>query len=91
MFRQIIFKLLNYELKYEDYEFTSLLDETELLCYSLPILPIIKKYLELELPDYIYVFGLNDSKKRLYMDIYDYYYIRLLPDNFKNYLDILKK
>jgi len=83
MFRQIIFKLLNYELKYEDYEFTSLLDETELLCYSLPILPIIKKYLELELPDYIYVFGLNDSKK-------DYIWIYMIIIILDYYLIILK-
>ena len=48
MFRQIIIKLTNNELKYEDYEFINLLDHTEMTHWALPILPV--SYTHLTLP-----------------------------------------
>jgi len=58
--------------------------------WALPILPIVKKHLELELDDNIYIFCPPDyGDKKLYMNIYDYYYIRLSHQNFQNYLENL--
>ena len=89
MFRQIVLKLDNYELKCEDYHFVNSIDP-ELAHFALPILPIIKKHLELQLDDNIYVFYKEEyAGEKLYMNIYDYYYIRLSQDNFKKYLDDL--
>jgi hypothetical protein len=88
MFRQIILKLHNYELEYEDYNFINLLNDVEMTNFALPILPSIKKILDLKLPDIIGVFY---PHQRLYMDIYDYYYIRLSHENFENYLKIIGK
>jgi len=85
MFRQIVLKLTNHALKYEDYEFINTLDHMELAHWALPILPIVKTHLELELNDNICVFFPAD--KRLHMNVYDYYYIRLSHANFQNYLN----
>ena len=87
IFRQIILKLLNYELNYEDNEFINSLDNIEMTHWALPILPIIKDYLELNLKEDIAIFYPPDyGDKKLYMNIYDYYYIRLSKNNFENYL-----
>ena len=91
IFRQIIIKLDNYELKYEDYDFIHLCNDIEMTHWALPILPIIKKILDIKLDDYVYVFYPPDyADKKIYMDIYNYYYIRLSHQNFKNYLEDLK-
>ena len=37
MFRQIILKLTDHELKYEDYEFINILDNTEMTHWAMPI------------------------------------------------------
>jgi hypothetical protein len=59
--------------------------------WALPILPIVKNILDIKLGEYFYVFHPPDyADKKIYMDIYDYYYIRLSHQNFKNYLDNLK-
>jgi hypothetical protein len=84
IFRQIIFILDNYELEYEDFDFINSLNHIEMTNWSLPILPIIKLHLELNLNDYIFLFY---SDQKIYINIYDYYYIRLSHENFQNYLD----
>ena len=59
--------------------------------WALPILPVVKNILDIKLGEYIYVFYPPDyADKKIYMDIYDYYYIRLSHQNFKNYLENLK-
>ena len=91
IFRQIIIKLDNYELKYEDYDFINLFNDIEMTHWALPILPVVKNILDIKLGEYIYVFYPPDyADKKIYMDIYDYYYIRLSHQNFKNYLENLK-
>jgi hypothetical protein len=91
IFRQIIIKLDNYELKYEDYDFIDLFNNIEMTHFALPILPIVKNILDIKLTEYFYIFHPPDyGDKKIYMDIYDYYYIRLSHQNFKNYLDNLK-
>lgn len=91
MFRQIIIKLDNHELKYEDYDFIHLFNDIEMTHWALPILPIVKNILDINFGDCVYVFHPPDyADKKHYMDVYDYYYIRLSPQNFKNYLDNLQ-
>jgi hypothetical protein len=88
IFRQIIVKLLDNELKYEDNDFIASLDCTEMTHWALPILPIVRTHLELELPDTIWIFSPPYyGDKKYCMDIYDYYYVRLSPENFKKYQD----
>lgn len=89
MFRQIIFKLDNYELPFEDYDFINLLNDIEMTHWALPILPIVKNILELNLSQHIYIFHPDYADKKLYMDVYDYYYIRLSQENFQIYLENL--
>jgi len=91
MFRQIIYKLDNYELKIDDYDFINLFNDIEMTHWALPILPIVKNILHINFGEYVYIFHAPDfADKKLYMNIYDYYYIRLSHQNFKNYLDNLK-
>lgn len=87
IFRQLVFKLTGYELIVEDIEFISLFNDIEMTHWSLPILPSIKHFLEIETPEVICVFyAPGYANKKLYMNIYDYYYIRLSKKNFENYL-----
>lgn len=88
MFRQIIIKLENYSILFEDHDFIKLLDDIEMTHWASPILPIVKNTLGLTLSDYVYIFypGICGDKK-LFMNINDYYYIRLSPSNFKKYLE----
>ena len=87
MFRQIVFKLTGHELVVEDMEFIKLLNDIEMTHWALPILPGVKKHLKIETPDVISVFFPPDyADKKLYMDVYDYYYIRLSRTNFERYL-----
>lgn len=91
IFRQIIIKLDNYELKYEDYDFIHLFNDIEMTYWALPILPVVKNILDIKLGEYVYVFyPPHYADKKIYMDVYDYYYIRLSHENFKNYLENLK-
>jgi hypothetical protein len=85
IFRQLIQKIENYDLISEDIDFINLLNDKEMVYFALPILPIIKKHLELELSDFIYVY--SNNSKQFYMNVYDYYYIRLSKYNFMTYLN----
>jgi hypothetical protein len=79
MFYQIIIKLDNYELKYEDYDFIHLLNNIEMTHWALPILPVVKDILDIKLGEYIYVFiNLNTQIKKfiwiyIIIIILDYY------------------
>ena len=64
----------------------ALLDDIEMTHWASPILPIVKNTLGLTLSDYVYIFYPGTcGDKKLFMNINDYYYIRLSPSNFKNY------
>ena len=92
IFREIIMKLENYELIFEDSNFIELLNNIELTHWTLPILPIIQNILELKLEKKMYIFGQSgyggSTGNKLYMDVYDYYYIRLSHENFNRYLTL---
>jgi hypothetical protein len=90
LFRQLVFKLTSYELIFEDMEFINLFNDIEMTHMALPILPIIKEILEIKKLDDIWIFYPPEyGDKKIYMNVYDYYYIRLSPINFQNYLDKL--
>ena len=61
--------------------------DIEMTHWTIPILPLIKTILKLNYEDIIPCFHHECHPKRLYMNTYDNYYIRLSPNNFKNYLD----
>jgi hypothetical protein len=83
MFRQLILSLFNNLLTTDDNKLLCLLISEELTNWATPILPAIKTHLNLNIPDRINVFRF---KEQLLLNIYEYYYIRLSEDNFKNYL-----
>jgi hypothetical protein len=90
MFRQIVKKLTGCELIFEDMEFINLFTDIEITTGALPILPCIKKILEMTTPETICVFYPPEyADQKLYMNIYDYYYIRLSQTNFQTYLNEL--
>ena len=83
MFRQLILCIFNNLLTIDDNKLLYLLISEELTNWATPILPTIKKHLGLNIPDRIKVFRF---KEQILLNIYEYYYIRLSKDNFKNYL-----
>lgn len=82
IFRQVL-QILNITIIYNDHDFINSLHEFELTNSSIPILPCIKKILNLNYNDKFYLYS---GYKRMYLDIYNYYYIRLSINNFKKYL-----
>lgn len=93
IFRQLIKLILNYELPEKDLDFLNepKMKDVEMTNWTLPILPLIKTVLKLNYEDIIPCFHKQTHPKRLYMNTYDNYYIRLSPNNFKNYLDELER
>ena len=89
IFRQLVKQILNYELPAKDLDFLNepKIKDIEMTHWTIPILPLIKTILKLNYEDIIPCFHPQCHPKRLYMNTYDYYYIRLSPNNFKNYLD----
>ena len=83
LFRRLVRTVWQVELPEEDEEFLRMCDEHDLTHWAQPIIPSIKACLEMTTPDIVPIFH---GDQKMYMDIYDYYYIRLLPDNFANYL-----
>lgn len=83
LFRRLVRAVWEVELAEEDEEFLKKCEEHDLTQWAQPIIPSIKKRLDMTTPDIIPVF-VGDQK--MYMDVYDYYYIRILPDNFINFL-----
>ena len=88
IFRQLVYKITGDELIIEDAEFIKLFNNIELTHWSLPILPEIKKILNINTPNIVYVFYGNKKKC---MSVYEYYYIRLSQSNFQTYLDTICK
>lgn len=84
VFRQVVFKLTGHDLIFEDMDFINKCNDMEMTHFALPILPSIKQLLDIATPDVICVFNQGN---RIYMNIYDYYYIRLSQTNFQNYLN----
>lgn len=89
IFRQLVKQILNYQLPEKDFDFLndSKVKGIELTHWTIPILPVIKTILKLNYEDIIPCFHPERHPKRLYINTYDYYYIRLSPNNFKKYLD----
>lgn len=87
IFRQVILKITGHELPFEDKEFMNLCNDIEMTHWALPILPSIKNILEIKTPEVICIFYAPEfADKKLYMNVYDYYYIRLSENNFQTYL-----
>jgi hypothetical protein len=89
IFRQLVKQILNHELSEKDLDFLneSKIKDIEMTHWTIPILPSVKKMLKLNYEDIIPCFHPQCHPKRLYMNAYDNYYIRLSPNNFKKYLD----
>jgi len=89
IFRQLVKQILNHELPSKDLDFLNepKIKDIEMTHWTIPILPLIKTILKLNYEDIIPCFHPASHPKRLYMNTYDNYYIRLSPNNFKNYLD----
>ena len=88
IFRQLIEKICCYKLPKDDNEFLSkdVINNIEMTHWVTPILPIVRDILKLNYKDTIECFHLECHPKKIFMNIYDYYYIRLSPENFENYL-----
>jgi hypothetical protein len=89
IFRQLVKLILNYQLPETDLDFLNepTIKEIEMTNWTIPILPLIKTILNLNYEDIIPCFHPQSHPKRLYMNTYDNYYIRLSHTNFKKYLD----
>ena len=90
IFRQLVFLLLGVSLPETDAEFLNLdaIKSNEMTLWTVPILPGIKKILELNYDDVVPCFYPQHGITRVYMNAYDNYYIRLCEDNFQKYLEI---
>lgn len=91
IFRQLVEQIFGHKLPENDIEFLnkSELKYIEMTHWTIPILPSIKKILNLNYENTMPCFHSELHPKRLYINAYDYYYIRLSPSNFKNYLENL--
>ena len=91
IFRQLVKQIHNHELPEKDLDFLNdpKIKDIERTEWTIPILPLIKTMLKLNYEDIIPCFHpvQGGHPKKLYMNTYDNYYIRLSPNNFKNYLD----
>jgi len=89
IFRQLVNQLLHHELPENDLYFLneSNINDIEMTHWTVPILPFIKTILKLNYEDIIPCFHPQCHPKRLYMNTYDNYYIRLSPTNLKKYLN----
>ena len=87
MFRQLVNKLLHIIIPENDDGFLDKIKNVELTHFALPILPIIKKYLNIDIPDKFTLFyNIFNRDEPFIITIYDYYYIRLSKNNFDKYL-----
>jgi hypothetical protein len=79
IFRQLVKILLDIDLPLNDDIFLEIVSNSDLYGFSLPILPTVKKTLGLNLPEKNPVFWGN----KLYLSIYEYYYVRLSKKKIK--------
>ena len=85
MFRQIIYKLIKVEIPPNDDKFISRFSNFEMRHWILPIIPQIYNHLDLSFDSKICC-GLGGHDIKLYLDVYEYIFIRLSSENFDNYL-----
>ena len=83
IFRQLVDLIFNISIKDTDDDFLKLLTDIDYTHWAEPILPVIKNTLELNLPDEFYVFPFEN---RIKLNAYEYYYIRMSPKNFVNFM-----
>ena len=88
IFRQMIKQIFDHELPEKDLDFLNdpKVKDIEMTQWTVPILPFIKTILKLNYDDIIPCFHHNTHPKRLLMNTYNNYYIRLSPVNFSKYL-----
>jgi len=88
IFRQLVKQICNYDLPNEDIDFLNneQIDKIELTHWTTHILPCVKQILDLQFSDIVGCFHPKYHPKRLHMNVYDNYYIRLSPINFEKYL-----
>jgi hypothetical protein len=92
IFRQLVKIIFNFILIENDTIFLSSLGlNDELTHWSIPILPIIMKNLDLKFKDETIIYSSSYFPTYCRLDIYEYYYIRLSKNNFKEYLLSHKK
>lgn len=81
IFKQLIKLIFNKDIIIDE-NFIEKLSKFEMTHWTIPILPQITSILKLNYDDNYKIFYPNPIN----MNIYEYYYIRLSKDNFKNYL-----
>jgi len=85
VFRQTVNTLFQISLPLRDENFHEKI--YELTTFAQPVLPVIKKSLCMtSIPDKFYWFDTCFGTKILFLDVYDYYYIRLSPDNLDEFI-----
>lgn len=84
IFRQIVSKIFEYELPIDDELFIMNLNNIEMVHWALPILPQIRKTLNLSYEKKIGC-GFGSKGVKMYLDIYQYIFIRLNINNFKSF------
>lgn len=88
IFKQLVKIIFKKNLISNDLYFIDSLKENEMTHWTSPILPIIRSYLNLNYSCEIYkVFFPGWNPQILYLNIYDYYFIRLCQNNFKKFLE----
>jgi hypothetical protein len=86
VFRQTLETLFQISIPTKDAAFVT--DMGEITTWAQPVLPIIKKTLNMTTPDTFYLFDGCYGTKILLLDVYDYYYIRLSTDHLEEYIQI---
>lgn len=91
VFRQLVQFIQDTDIGYDGADFISSLDaEDELTHWSQPILPTIRKHLNLEFKDETVVYHKTLFPVCLTFDVYEYYYVRMSPKNFREFLHAKK-
>lgn len=85
IFRQTVLSLFDIVLPEEDDEFIRPFGE--MITWSQPILPKIQHLLGMNIPSPFQLFDGCFGEKTVWLDVYDYYYIRLSHDNFDTFLE----
>ena len=85
MFRQLIKQIENIDITVEDENFIRLLESADLTEWAIPILPIIRKILKLNIPEKQYIFSNSVQGFTAYLSVYEYYGIRLSEENYNTF------
>ena len=84
VFRQTLETLFQISIPAKDTAFVTGIGE--LTTWAQPVLPTIKKTLNMTTPDTFHLFDGCYGTKILLLDVYDYYYIRLSTDHLEEYI-----